>query len=47
MKVYYIKNYAKEDMPEMVCSYAYKQFLEVVKSLKRRGINFETWTEEV
>lgn len=45
MKTYYIRTFATEDQPETVCGYTYKQFLEVVETLKARGIEYTTWTE--
>lgn len=45
MKTYFIRTFATEDQPEMICGYAYDQFLEVIRSLKARGIEYATWTE--
>lgn len=45
MKTYWIRVFAHEDMPETVCGFDYCQFKEVVAALKKRGLDFTTWTE--
>lgn len=45
MKTYWIRTFAEEDRPETTCGYTYKEFLEVIRSLKEREIEYTTWTE--
>lgn len=40
MKTYYIRTIHDN----LICGYDYIQFKEVVESLKRRNIEFTTWT---
>lgn len=51
MKAYYIRTFATEDEPEMVCSYGYNQYKEVIASMKKsgkkEGIDFTTWSESI
>ena len=41
--LYFIKTYATEDKPDMVCSYPKEQWLELQKEFKEQGIKHLAW----
>ena len=47
MKMYFIRTFATEDKPEMVCSYEYSQWKELCKEFSESGIKFTAWVETV
>lgn len=46
MTIYYIRTEATEDRPEMVCSYPFQQWKELIDRFKKAGIKFHAWKEE-
>lgn len=45
MKTYYIHTFATEDQPDIIASYDYNQYKEVIATLKESGRSYTTWTE--
>lgn len=45
MKVYYITTFATEDRPQMTCSYDYRQWIEMIRSLKEAGREFNAYSQ--
>lgn len=47
MKTYYIRIEGNEDngFRPIICGYEYRQFKEVVASLEKRGIAYESWVD--
>lgn len=46
MKRYFITTGATEDRPQITCEYGYGQWLDVIKSLKEAGKEFNAYVEE-
>ena len=47
MKVYYIKTKGNENnfFQDVICSYEYSQYVEMVEYLTSEGIEFTSWEE--
>lgn len=47
MKAYGITTYATEDTEQMTCYYSYSQWIELIKSFKASGIDFNAFVTEI
>ena len=49
MKVYYIKIKGNEDnfFQDIISSYGYSQYIEMIDYLKSEGIEFDSWIEQI